>query len=62
MEFKNSVCFCTSIWVKDEEQVVGEDLVTLFTSAIGDDTKDMPEVITSLPPLNVVVGCVLCVF
>lgn len=52
MEFENSVCFCTSIWVKDEEQVVGEDPVTLFTSAIGDDTKYMPEFITSLPPLN----------
>ncbi|RMC11767.1 hypothetical protein DUI87_11891 [Hirundo rustica rustica] len=38
------------LWVKDEEQVVGEDPVMLFTSAIGDDSEDMPEFITSLPP------------
>lgn len=47
MEFNNTTCFCTSIWVKDEEQVVGEEPVMLFTLAIGDDAKNMPEFITS---------------
>ena len=51
MEFKNATCFCTSIWVKDEEQV-GEEPVTLFTPAIGDDAKNMPEFIMSLLPVN----------
>lgn len=52
MEIKNTMCFCTSIWVKDEEQVVGEEPVTLFIPAIGDDVKNMTEFITSLQLLD----------
>lgn len=52
MEFKNTTYFCTSIWVKNEEQVVDEEPVMLFTPAIGDDAKNMPEFIMSLLPLD----------
>lgn len=61
--FKNTACFSGSIWGKDEEQVVGEEPVMLFTPALGDDAKNMPGFITSLLPLDPDKGycCRMCV-
>lgn len=43
--------------MKDEGQVVDEELVMLLTPAIGDDAENMPEFITSVLPLDPEEGC-----